>query len=204
MNSDELKAYNREKTRRWRAAHPGYNAAKSREWRRENKDRYQQLRQAYYLKKRDSHIACVKAYAIKNRDKITARMLLRRKTDPAYRLRSVLTIKLNKFLKGKIKAASTQSLTSCSFEDLKSHLESQFKPGMTWFNYGAGEGKWNLDHIKPLISFDLSTEESQRAAFHFSNLRPLWAIDNCSKGSMWNGIRIRSNCRSSNQTLVLG
>lgn len=73
------------------------------------------------------------------------------------------------------------NLLGCSVDALKQYIESQFKSGMTWENYGYYG--WHIDHIKPCASFDLSKEEEQRKCFHFSNLQPLWATENLKKGS---------------------
>jgi len=47
---------------------------------------------------------------------------------------------------------------------------------MSWDNHG----KWHIDHIKPISSF---TEETIMQANHYSNLQPLWAAENLSKGA---------------------
>jgi hypothetical protein len=54
---------------------------------------------------------------------------------------------------------------------------------MNWKNYGKGEGKWNIDHILPCASFDLTQESEQHRCFHYNNLQPLWEIDNLKKGA---------------------
>lgn len=50
---------------------------------------------------------------------------------------------------------------------------------MSWDNYG----EWEIDHIIPCDSFDLTKEEEQKRCFHFSNLQPLWWRDNRTKGN---------------------
>ncbi len=77
------------------------------------------------------------------------------------------------------KNSKSLHLLGCSIEELKIHLESQFKPGMTWQNHG--HKGWCLDHIIPCVSFDLTKEEEQRKCFHYTNLQPLWAKENCGK-----------------------
>jgi hypothetical protein len=52
---------------------------------------------------------------------------------------------------------------------------------MTWENW-THDG-WHLDHIQPLASFDLSNREQFLMAGHYTNLQPMWARDNFSKGS---------------------
>ena len=66
----------------------------------------------------------------------------------------------------------------CTVEELKRHLQSKFKSGMTWENREF----WHLDHIVPLSSFDLSSPEELKKACHYTNLQPLWAKDNLRKG----------------------
>ena len=72
-------------------------------------------------------------------------------------------------------------LTGCSKDELFKYLESKFIEDMTWDNYG----KWHIDHIRPCASFNLENSEEQIECFHYTNLQPLWAKDNISKGSKY-------------------
>ena len=101
----------------------------------------------------------------------------RRQTNPQARLANRLRVRLHSALKGARKSAHTLELLGCQISDLVGHLESKFKPGMTWENHG----KWHIDHIMPLASFDLSDPEQQRMACHWTNLQPLWADENMRK-----------------------
>ena len=57
-----------------------------------------------------------------------------------------------------------------SVEDVWLHFERQFRDGMTRDNYGA---HWEVDHIRPCDSFDLSTPYGISKCFHISNMQPL-------------------------------
>jgi hypothetical protein len=85
-------------------------------------------------------------------------------------------------LKKNFKTGSSIRDLGCSIESLRLHLEAQFQPGMTWENYGRGKDKWNVDHIEPLVMFNLKDPEQIKIAFHYSNLQPLWQTENCSWG----------------------
>lgn len=106
--------------------------------------------------------------------KLNARSVERRKTDLNFKLRGLLRNRVGSALK----SGSAVKDLGCSIEELKSYLESKFQPGMTWENHG----KWHIDHIKPLCKFDLTNREQFIQACHFSNLQPLWAVDNIRKG----------------------
>ena len=79
------------------------------------------------------------------------------------------------------RANNTMKLLGCSCSELKLHLESLWLPGMTWEN--RGYYGWHIDHIAPCASFDLSNPEQQKKCFHYTNLQPLWWIDNLKKNS---------------------
>ncbi len=77
----------------------------------------------------------------------------------------------------------------CTPNQLKTWLENHFHDGMTWENYGA-EGRagdstkrWSVDHVKPRTEFDLTDPEQQRRCNHYSNLQPLWHLENSIKGN---------------------
>jgi hypothetical protein len=72
----------------------------------------------------------------------------------------------------------------CSLDFFRGHLEAQFQPGMTWGNWSRSG--WHIDHILPLASFDLTDPVQVAIACHYSNLQPLWAGENISKGAQRN------------------
>ena len=79
------------------------------------------------------------------------------------------------------KTKGVYDLVGCSIPDLKKHLENKFKKGMSWNN----RNKWHIDHITPVSYFvknyDFNDEKVQKKCFHFSNLQPLWKLENETK-----------------------
>lgn len=93
------------------------------------------------------------------------------------RLRERLRKAVTRYAMKEVKAGSTMELVGCTREFLKGWIEAQFRDGMSWERIG----EIHIDHVRPVSSFDLSNPEQQRACFHYSNLQPLWAIDNLRK-----------------------
>lgn len=77
------------------------------------------------------------------------------------------------------KGGATEEIVGYTKGELVSHLERQFTDGMSWENYG----KWHIDHIRPLSSFEGASRETIRKAWCLSNLRPLWGADNLKKSA---------------------
>jgi len=77
------------------------------------------------------------------------------------------------------KITGTMKLLGCDIHFLRGYLEARFQSGMSWSNYG----KWHIDHHIPCVEFDLRDPDQQRQCFHYSNLRPLWGLDNISKNA---------------------
>jgi hypothetical protein len=79
------------------------------------------------------------------------------------------------------KAGRTFELIGCTPQFLKEYLESKFQAGMSW----ALRRSFHIDHIKPCAAFDLTNPEQQKACFHYTNLQPLWPVDNIRKGASY-------------------
>jgi len=80
------------------------------------------------------------------------------------------------------KMVSNSVLIGCDWNYFKIYIEKQFRPGMTWKNYG----KWHIDHIKPMTSFDLFRLDHQYKCCNYKNLQPLWAEENRKKSNKLN------------------
>lgn len=126
---------------------------------------------------------------IRNKDREAYRMLSnqwdkdRRIKDPNYRIACNMRSRLSKALRGLIKQSSAIDDLGCSLDEFRLYLESRFEPGMSWDNYGHGINKWNIDHIEPLSGSDLSDPKVQKRLSHYTNLRPMWHIENIKKGN---------------------
>jgi hypothetical protein len=94
------------------------------------------------------------------------------------KLRKSLQDNLKKY--GGKKSDRTINLLGCTITEFITHIESQFKDGMSWENRGFYG--WHIDHIIPCALFDLTDPEQQRKCFHYTNLQPLWWMDNILKG----------------------
>jgi len=92
------------------------------------------------------------------------------------RLANNLRSRIIHALQRNTKSKSTRELVGCNWDVLKMHLALQFKPDMTWGNYGRNG--WEVDHIRPCVSFNLADPEQQKRCFHYTNLQPLWAKEN--------------------------
>jgi hypothetical protein len=131
-----------------------------------------------YHKNKEKHKEKLKLYRVINREKRTEYQRKKINNDELYKISSLIRARIRNFLKIKnwSKTNKTFDLIGCSPQFLKEHLQSQFKDGMSWDNYGS----WHIDHIIPLSSAK-TTEEFNKLC-HYSNLQPLWASENLSKG----------------------
>lgn len=138
-------------------------------------------KRAYEASRREERRAVRAAHGAAHREERRAYAKQYRKANPQHRLRTNLRSRVWGALRGRCKAASTVELLGCTIPELRSHLESQFRPGMTWENYGP---VWHVDHVRPCASFDLLDPVQQRACFHYTNLQPLFMMENLTKGAL--------------------
>lgn len=105
----------------------------------------------------------------------------RRTSDPAWKVSSHMRTLIHRALNGGKAGRSWREFVPYSLEELMAHLERQFMPGMTW----ANKGKWHIDHVVPLSSFNFEKPEDKefQAAWALTNLRPLWGLDNIRKNA---------------------
>ena len=174
----------------------------------------------YYIKKKEEILSKRKEYAANNKEKISENnkryrqdnleYLKERNRDYQRKHCKILSIKkqqlinstpLRKFkerirllVKGSFyrlkhnKNRRTSQILGADWEIVKKHFVSQFKDGMTWEAFIAGD--IHVDHIQPLAS--AKTEEELIALCHYTNLQPLWCLDNLSKGATFEGVNYKT------------
>jgi hypothetical protein len=96
-----------------------------------------------------------------------------------HNLRNLIRNSVNR--KGFKKESKTSKILGCSYIEFKLHIESQFKDGMSWENYGV----WEFDHITP-VSW-ATTEDDIIKLNHYTNFQPLWKEENIKKRNFYSG-----------------
>ncbi len=111
-------------------------------------------------------------------------------TDMVYRAKYICRARIADALKyaKANKFSNTKDLLGCSYEFFRGWIESRFERGMSWGNFGIF---WEIDHDRPIASYDLTKESEQRAAFHYSNCQPMWKDMNRAKSDRMPGEHFR-------------
>ena len=144
------------------------------EYRLRNKEKIQERKIENYQKNRDKILEKRRKYYLKNKERIREHLRKRRKDDLWFRMSTDMRNKIVRRIKNNNgrKNCSTVRLLGCSVNEARCYLESLFKSGMNWRNYGVYG--WHIDHIIPCKDFDLTDEKEQKLCFHYTNLQPLW------------------------------
>ncbi len=142
-----------------------------------NKERIKSFQKEYYEANKELLLDYKKKYYQSNKQRINEQVRVRRSEDPLlsliHRIRCLIghSLRKNRYTK----KSRTYEILGCSYEEFMVHIESQFAEGMSWEN----RDKWHIDHRVP-VSWGI-TEEEVIALNHYSNLKPMWAIENTSK-----------------------
>ena len=111
-----------------------------------------------------------------------------RKKYEKRRLYYCMSARVRKSLKKGKGGEKWTKLVGYSVADLKEHLESLFDKTMNWNNYGDA---WEIDHIKPIASFNINSYEDDdfKKCWSLSNLRPLIPYENRKRGAIFGNNR---------------
>ena len=117
----------------------------------------------------------------RNMDKIVQRRRDSITQTIKHRLQSRISVALKS--KGLRKLNFTEELIGCSINEFKKYFEKKFEKDMSWENRKL----WDIDHIIPvdyfIKNYDFSNIKIQQICFHFSNLQPLWSVNNLKKNN---------------------
>ena len=150
-----------------------------RKWRESNKEKNYEYLKKWRENNWSKHLEINK----KSRKKVMSKWKEnKKKNDPSYHISETNRSYISRTIKGKIqKKIKTEKIVGISFNNLIKHLEKNFKPGMSFQNYGD----WHIDHIKPVSKFDLTIPGELEKCFNYKNLQPMWAEDNIKKGNKY-------------------
>lgn len=185
--------------RRARSASPEKYRLLDKKWKDANKQKCSVSRKNYYAANKDREIAAVRAWQAGNKEKVCKARKLHRaangdriravnrnwqsqtlKSNPDFKMRSMLRIRLNRAVKGGYKQGSAVRGLGCTIAEFWAHMEPQFQPGMTRENMGKA---WEIDHIFPMAKADLRGSRVEfLAANNYRNLQPLTPTQNNAKG----------------------
>ena len=113
------------------------------------------------------------------------------KTNHGFRCKFYARNRIKNLLRNKgvwSSGGSVSKWVGCTGQDLKLHLESKFRHGMTWDNHGS---VWEIDHIIPLASIDLTNTDEVARLSHYTNLQPLTICENRKKADSVGGVRAK-------------
>lgn len=163
------KAYNKSYCKTYYTQNKNELNIKGKKWKEKNKELVRKIQKQY------------RSINKEKLDKYNVEWKRKNKNNVQYNISCNLRRRLNKALNCNYKSGSAVRDLGCTIDELKIYLESKFQSGMNWDNYGLYG--WHIDHIKPLASFDLTDRNQLLEACHYTNLQPLWANDNLTKGS---------------------
>lgn len=142
----------------------------------QNLTKIKEYRKEYYQRNKEKDNLSSRRWRLNNRERINERERHSLKTNVQHKLRKTLRNRMLQAVKKNYRAGSAVRDLGCSVEFFKDYLEKQFQPGMSWNNHGRTG--WHIDHIKPLVNFDLTDREQFLEACHYTNQRPLWMEEN--------------------------
>ena len=162
---------NKEKRKEKNKEYYENNKEKIKEYREDGKEKLKEYQKEYTTKP-------------ESKRKKSERLKLRRQNDPWFdarcKLRNSHTRLIKNLLTGNDRDFSAVRNLGCNKEVFLLHIESLFQPGMTWEN--RGKNGWHYDHIISVAETDPNNKEAVKRLLHYTNIRPLWAVDNIRKG----------------------
>jgi hypothetical protein len=160
----------RENDRRWRVANPEKRKENDRRYRIENPEK---------IKEKNRRFRVANPEKVREYRRLESK---KRRSTLKGKLHNAISGAMNRSLKGNKNGRHWETLVGYTVDDLKKHLEKQFKPGMTWGNYGTA---WEIDHKIPIAVHNFKHPEDIdfRLCWSLRNLQPLACSKNRSKSN---------------------
>ena len=173
-NKEKRKAQNK----KWELENKEKRKEQNKKWELENKEKIKEQKKEWYQKNKEKIKEQKKEWRQKNKEKMKEQNKKKYKTDSLFKLKCTCRNRTYDAFKSKgyKKTSRTHELLGADYETVMNHIEKQFEDWMTWDNHG----EWHIDHIVPLRLAE--SEEEMKVLCHYSNLQPLSAFDNISKG----------------------
>jgi hypothetical protein len=112
----------------------------------------------------------------RSKEYVAKRWSERRKDKSQHYINELIKNGIRRYIVDK-RGKSYRDILGDTFDNVRLHIERQFKEGMSWSNFG----EWHIDHIVPLASGNNNDEWIKLN--HYTNLQPLWAKENLQKGA---------------------
>ena len=182
-NQDKITEYNNKNKEKYKKFHQEYyinNKPKIKEYSQKyysdplNKNKKQIYSQKYLSnpQNQEKHKNNIKKWLNSNPEYMNQYMKNRYNNDLEFKIKSNIRTRFYHSLKGTTKKSSVLSLLDCEIEFFIKYISEKFLPEMTWENHGE---IWEIDHILPCASFDLTILEEQKKCFHYTNMQPLFS-----------------------------
>ena len=156
--------------------------AQMKEYRKRNKEEKAKRDKAWARSNPEKRAIINKRYNSNPKNKIKSRIAKNKRyqRDPKVRLHNSISCGLRNCLKNK-GGQKAFDLLPYNIIQLKSNIEKQFQPGMSWENYGD----WHVDHKIPVSAFNFTKPEhiDFKRCWSLKNLQPMWANENMKKGA---------------------
>ena len=153
--------------------------ANHKEYYEANKDDISEYYKNHYKDNKDTYMENNRKWRSNNKEAIRKKENERLHNNISLRLKKSCRTRIWYALKrvGPTKRRSLK-LIDCDIDFLKAWLQSNFKEGMTFDNYGS---YWHVDHVIPCSLFNLTIDDEINHCFKWTNLQPLEASLNISK-----------------------
>lgn len=170
-NIEKCRAYNKD----WIEANPEKNRIAAQKYAKANREKVN-IRMKEW---RHNNLETRKA-------KINVYLANKYRTDKKFKLNLNVTNAIRGSLKYGKNGRHWEDIVGYTLKDLMNHIEKQFTGSMSWKRFLVGE--IHIDHKIPIAVFNFTNPEHLdfKQCWALSNLQPMWASENLSKGAKIN------------------